>query len=362
MQTVILLKATRTTDPLGHRHANARTINWAVLLLCALAASCAAALHLGTSTLGSHASLSPEQLHTIIRTIRAPRITLAVCVGAGLAVAGAVMQALVRNILADPYIVGIHSGASAGAAAVLLGGSALGAVGAAGAAGTASAAIPALGLQAGAFVGAAVASVLVFALARTAGSLNAVRILLAGVAVGYALSALTSFMVFASDSPESSRSVMFWLLGSLNLARWDSALLACAVVTALCCAVLWCVGPHVDAVVVGDSTALSLGIRPARFRAVLLAVLCVLIGSLVAMSGAIGFVGLVVPHVARRLVGSAHRRMLPIAALLGALLLVWSDVLARLLLAPQEIPIGIITALIGTPGLFILIRRQLSSP
>lgn len=329
-----------SSDPLGRSAQRKRVLLITLTLLLLLAGSALLALNIGSASVRA---ASEQQLHTILWNIRAPRIVLAALVGAGLAIAGAVMQAIVRNVLADPYIVGIHSGASCGAAAIILG----------------TAGASTLALQGGAFVGAAVASVVVFALARSAGTFTAIRILLAGVAVGYALSALTSFMVFASDSPESSRSVMFWLLGSLGLARWDSSLVLLAILLLVTATFLWLLGPKLDALNLGDSTALSLGIRPARFRAVLLTLLCLLIGAVVAMSGAIGFVGLVVPHLARRLVGSSHRAMLPVAALLGAILVVCADIIARVLLAPQEIPIGIITALIGTPMLFVLIRKQL---
>ncbi|WZH53471.1 MAG: iron ABC transporter permease [Nocardioides alkalitolerans] len=284
----------------------------------------------------------------IVWQIRAPRVILGATVGAGLAMAGVVLQAMVRNILADPYVLGINSGASCGAAAAILFG--------------AGAAFGDYALQGSAFLGALAASALVFLVARSAGRITSVRLLMAGVAIGYALSAATSFLIFASDSAEGARSVMFWLLGSLGLAGWNGPLAVVVVVVAGTAAVLVVTGRRLDALVVGDETALTLGIHPERFRSLLLVGVSLLVGVLVAMAGSIGFVGLVIPHLARRLVGGTHRAVVPVAALLGAILLVWADVLARTLLAPQEIPIGIITALVGAPFLLFLVRRFQAVP
>jgi iron complex transport system permease protein len=285
-----------------------------------------------------------SRLDAVVWTIRAPRAVLAAAVGAGLAVAGVILQATVRNILADPYVLGVNSGASVGAAAAILTG--------------AGAAAGDYALQTSAFLGAAVASAVVFGVARTAGRVTATRLVMAGIAVGYALSAVTSFMVFASDSTESSRSVMFWLLGSLGLASWSGPLAAVVVTVLAVTAVLLVVAPRVDALAAGDDTALTLGVSPERLRVLLLVLSCLLVGSVVAMAGSIGFVGLVVPHLARRLVGGTHRASVPVAALLGAVLLCWADTGARTLLAPQEIPVGVVTALVGAPFLLLLVHRM----
>jgi iron complex transport system permease protein len=285
---------------------------------------------------------TPPQ-EAIVWQVRMPRVLLGVLVGAGLATCGVALQAMVRNVLADPYLLGINSGASSGAAAAILFG--------------AGAGFGQYALSTSAFVGALAASLLVFLIARSGGRVTSIRLLLAGVAVGYALYAATSFLIFASGSAEGSRSVMFWLLGSLGLARWDALLTVAAIVIGGTIAYLTVSGRRLDALAVGDETALTLGVSPDRFRIRLLVVVSLCVGVLVSASGSIGFVGLVVPHLARRLVGAAHVRVVPVAALLGAILLVWADVLARLLLAPQEIPIGIITALLGAPFLLILIRR-----
>lgn len=283
----------------------------------------------------------PEE--AIVWRIRLPRVLLGVLVGAGLAVCGVALQAMVRNVLADPYLLGINSGASSGAAAAILFG--------------AGARFGQYALSTSAFVGALAASLLVFLIARSGGRVTSIRLLLSGVAVGYALYAATSFLIFASGSAEGSRSVMFWLLGSLGLARWDVLLTVAAAVIGGTIAYLAIAGRRLDALAVGDETAHTLGVSPDRFRMRLLVVVSLCVGVLVSASGSIGFVGLVVPHLARRLVGASHVRVVPVAALLGAILLVWADVVARVLLAPQEIPIGIITSLLGAPFLLILIRR-----
>lgn len=278
----------------------------------------------------------------IVWQVRAPRVLLGAVVGMGLATSGVVLQAMVRNLLAEPYLLGVTSGASTGAAAAIL-------FGVGSAAGAAS-------LSASAFAGAVAASILVLLIARAGGRVTATRLLLAGVAVGYVLYAATSFLIFASDAPEGARSVLFWLLGSLAQARWAHLVVAAPVV-ALALVALVVRGRDLDALAIGDDTALALGVRPERFRVQLLAVVAAAVGATVAVSGGIGFVGLVVPHLARRLVGASHRRLLPVAGLLGASFLVWADVVARVAFQPRELPLGVVTAVVGAPFLLALVRR-----
>jgi iron complex transport system permease protein len=251
----------------------------------------------------------------IVWGLRAPRALLGACVGAALAVAGAAVQALVRNPLADPYLLGVASGASTGAAASILFGFGAGV----------------FGLTGAALAGALGAIALVFLVARTGGTLIGARLVFAGISVAFALSALTNFLIFASDSRDGARAVMFWSLG-------------------------W--GRRLDALAIGDDAAHSLGTDPTRFRAVAALLVGFAVAAAVAVAGAIGFVGLVVPHLVRLMVGASHRLVVPASALAGAILLVWADALARTLLAPGEIPLGILTALVGTPLLIVLVRRQ----
>lgn len=334
-----------------------RGVLWPAALLVALSLSMPVAVGFGPVPVPAHVvvdvaahrllgvgevSWSAAQ-DNIIWLIRGPRVILGAVVGAALAVCGVAVQALVRNILADPYLLGISSGASAGAAASILFGVGSAAGGAA--------------LTGSAFVGALGAIIAVFAVARIGGRMVPSRLVFAGIAVGFALTALTNFLVFTADSRDGTRAVLFWSLGSLQQARWSSLPLATtATLATVAVLALW--SRRLDAIAVGEDTARTLGTHPTRFRAVAVALVALCIASVVAVSGAIGFVGLVVPHLARRLVGAAHARVLPTSALLGALLLVWADVLARTAFQPRELPLGILTALIGTPLLILLVRRS----
>lgn len=283
----------------------------------------------------------------IVWLVRLPRVLLGAMVGAALAVSGVALQAMVRNVLADPHLLGVTSGASTGAAASILFGVGVGA--GAGA------------LAASAFLGALTATAVLFVVARQGGQITSIRLLLAGVTIGYVLSAATSFLIFASDSPEGARAVVFWLLGSLSSAQWPAVATAAPAVAAGLCALLL-MGNRLDALAIGDDTARTLGVAPARLRAQALVVVALCIGAVVAVSGAIGFVGLIVPHVARLCVGGAHRRVIPVSALLGALFLLAADVVARTAFAPRELPLGIVTAVVGAPLLLLLVRRLQTTP
>lgn len=276
----------------------------------------------------------------IVWRVRVPRVLLGALAGAGLAVSGVVLQTVVRNVLADPHILGVTSGASTGAALSLLFGVTSGA-----------------GMLSGsAFLGALCATVLLFVVARSNGQLTSLRLLLGGVTIGYIFSAATSFLIFASDSPEGARAVLFWLLGSLGSASW-SAVASTAVAVTGCTVVLYLMATRFDALAVGDDTARTLGFAPTRWRVTALAVVSLCIGAVVAVAGAIGFVGLIVPHAARLVAGGAHRRLIPVSALLGASFLVIADVMARIAFSPRELPLGIVTAVVGAPLLLVLIRR-----
>ncbi|MDN4174947.1 iron ABC transporter permease [Nocardioides sp. SOB77] len=342
----------------AERWGSLRATAWLVGLGCLLVATVVVGVGAGAvavppatvaRVLGHHLLGVPGEVtwslpqDAIVWQVRLPRVVLGVLAGAGLAVCGVALQAMVRNVLADPYLLGVNSGASSGAAAAILFGFGSG--------------LGEHALPASAFLGALAASALVFAVARSAGRVTSVRLLLAGVAVGYALYAATSFLIFASGSAEGARSVMFWLLGSLGLAQWDAPLAVVAVVVLATLVLLTGWGRRLDVLALGDDTARALGTSPDRFRTLLLLVVALCVGVLVSAAGSIGFVGLVVPHLARRAVGGRHVRVVPVAALMGAVLLVWADVVARVLLQPQEIPIGIITSLVGAPFLLLLVRR-----
>ncbi len=295
-------------------------------------------------TVGVHLGLPltplPALADSIVWDLRMPRVLLAGLVGGGLAVCGAVLQALTRNALADPYLLGISAGASTGAVCVLVLG-----VGAGAAA-----------LSTGAFLGSAAAFGAALLLAGRRWTEPA-RILLAGVAVGQLFAAATSLIVVSDADAQATRSITFWLLGSLTGASWPTVGLGAAVAgTALL--ICWAAAPALDAFAFGADVAQSLGFSPARVRAALFVTTALLAAVLVAASGAIGFVGLTVPHAARILVGGRHRILLPACAVLGAAFLIWADTAARTAFAPQEIPVGVVTALIGVPAFAVLMRRR----
>ncbi|MGW1993999.1 FecCD family ABC transporter permease [Embleya sp. NPDC001921] len=302
------------------------------------------------SVVGRRLTGEPPEAGTrdlIVWQLRLPRALLAAVVGAGLGLVGTAVQALVRNPLADPYLLGISSGASLGAIAVIvLGASTGGLLG--------------LGLSASAFAGALAAFALVWALARRGGGFSPLRLVLAGIGVGQFLSGFTSFLVLQAGDEQQTRGVLFWLMGSLSGAQWEQlALPAAAVAVGLIG--LQARARALNALLMGDETAAGLGVDVARLRRELFAVTSVLTGVLVAVSGAIGFVGLMVPHVCRLLIGGDHRRLLPVSALFGAVLLVAVDTVARTAVSTQELPIGVVTAVIGAPVLLLLLDRRLET-
>nr|WP_198943468.1 iron chelate uptake ABC transporter family permease subunit [Actinokineospora bangkokensis] len=320
-----------------------------------LVASIAVAITLGPATIGvgdvwrtvlahlgrGEAVLSPIR-DGIVWHLRLPRTLLAAVCGAGLAVCGVVLQSLLRNPLADPFVLGVSSGASTGAVLVVVLGIGGGAV----------------SLPAGAFAGAVVAFGLVLALSHLLGG-QLDRVVLCGVAAMQLFSALTSFIVLTAADAETTRGVLFWLLGSLSGASWSQVGVGAV---ALVVALVVCLGHGrtLDAFAFGEDAAAALGVRVARTRVVLLCVTALLTAVLVSSSGAIGFVGLVLPHAARALVGSGHSRLLPAAALAGAVFLVWVDTLARTVLDPQEVPVGVLTSLIGVPAFVLVLYRTRS--
>jgi iron complex transport system permease protein len=278
----------------------------------------------------------------IVWQIRLPRVLLAAVVGAALTTAGTVVQVLVRNALADPFLLGISSGASVGATAVLLFG-----------------AFASLGVWAvsfGSVLGAMAAMAAVFVVSRTRRQLAPTQLILVGVVLSALFESVTSFLIFRGN-PQATQSVLFWLLGSFGNANWvQLPIPAIALVVAM--GYLLAQGRPLNALAMGSEPAASLGVDVHRLRRNLFIVTSLMAGVSVAVSGVIGFVGLVVPHIVRLMVGSDHRRVLPVGVLFGASFMVIGDLLARTIVAPQEMPIGVITAFIGAPTLIVLIRRR----
>lgn len=277
----------------------------------------------------------------IVWLIRLPRVLLAGIVGAGLAVVGATMQAAVRNPLADPYLLGTSSGASVGAVLVIMLGINF---------------LAPYSLSILAFAGAVGSFVIVLSMAQTGGRVSPTRLILAGVATAYILSAITSLILFMGDE-RAVRAVLFWMLGTLSGAEWSYlGLPAAALVAGI--SFLALKYRALNALLAGEETAITLGVNTQSLRRQLLLLTALLTGIMVAVSGAIGFVGLMMPHIVRLVSGSDHRMVLPASALAGAIFLIWVDVVARTIVQPQEIPVSIITALVGAPFFLWLLRLR----
>ena len=271
----------------------------------------------------------------IVWLIRVPRMLLGALVGAGLALIGAVLQAVTRNPLADPHLLGVTSGATLGAVIVVLH---VGEI------------VGLLTLPIAAFIGALLSMILVLAIASRHGRLDSDRLLLCGVAVSFVMMAVANTLLFLGDHRASS-AVLFWMLGGLGLARWELLAIPSASVLLGLVLLLGMARP-LNALMAGEQTAVTLGLNARNVRLRVFLIASLMTGVLVAISGSIGFVGLMIPHIARRLVGAEHRRLLPVSALLGSVFLVWVDVAARTLIAPEDLPIGVATAAIG--GLFFI--------
>lgn len=295
--------------------------------------------------IGSHlfiAAHAANALDFIVWQLRVPRVVQGAFVGAGLAVAGLVTQAMVRNPLGDPYLLGLSSGAGVGAVLVITTGG--------------SAALGSLTVPGAAFAGALLTAVLIVGLSRSLGRSSPARMVMAGIAIGQLLAGVVSFLLLRTRDPDAQRQVLFWVLGSLAGAQWHLAL-TCAMIVSVLVALAIAGAGKLNVLVLGDNGAAALGVNAARLRAILLVLVALLTGTVVAVSGSIGFVGLIVPNLTRLLVGADHRRSLPVTALFGALVVVWSDTAARLVLAPTELPIGILTAAIGVPLFLVILHR-----
>lgn len=313
--------------------------------------------HLGAALFGGQIERSELSQYQIVWHIRAPRVLLAALVGAGLSACGAVIQAVVRNVLADPFILGVSAGASVGAVSVTLG---LGGFASLGLAALVSAGSTVL-VMIGAFIGALAASALVWVTAhRGAGGVSPVRLVLTGVVIAAGLQAVMSVLIYLVPDTESTATVLFWTMGSFGAAAWQplipiAVLILVSIVLFLRKAAVLDV---LDVLSQGDETAAALGVEPTRARAMLFLLVSIAAAAATASCGAIGFVGLIVPHVVRMLVGASHRRVLVIAPLVGGIFMVWVDVVARSLVAPRELPLSAITALIGVPVFIMLLRRR----
>lgn len=277
----------------------------------------------------------------IVWDIRFPRALLALMVGAGLAAVGASLQAVTRNPLADPHLLGISSGGAFGAILALLHtGLFLGLL-----------TVPLL-----AFFGALCATALVLTVSNFAQATSADRLVLTGVAISFIIMAGANILIFLGD-PRATHTVVFWMLGGLGLAQWSHLIYPLAILVP-CLAWLYVKSADLNAMTIGDETAATLGLNVVKFRLSVFVVGAMITGVMVAFSGLIGFVGLMVPHIARMLVGGDYQKLIPVSALLGSLFVLWADITARTIMAPEDMPIGIVTGLVGGCFFVWLLKRR----
>lgn len=334
-----------------------RRLAWLVVAVGALLASIIAATLFGTANIGPldvlstilrHVGLGaiapteplPRLLDSLIWQSRIPRVLLAAAVGIALAVSGAVLQSVTRNPLADPYLLGVSSGASTGAVAVLLLGVGGGAI----------------SLSTGAFLGALLSFGVLLVLIGAGRVANPARVVLTGVLVSQFFAALTSIILMVNGDANSTRGFTYWLLGSLAGARWEPLIVTGSLILVGVLAIQFFT-PALDAFTFGWDAAAALGINVTAARVWLMILTAVVTAAAVAASGAIGFIGLLVPHAVRILVGPSHRILLPVSGIVGAIFLIWADTLARTAFSPHELPVGVITAVLGAPAFALILRR-----
>lgn len=285
----------------------------------------------------------PGYANGIVWGMRLPKVIAAACVGAGLSLVGILMQAMTKNPMADPYLLGISSGASAGATAAILVGS-----------------LPVIGtvtVQAGAFIGAICSAAMVFLLAGASGRVSSTKLILSGTAISALFSALSNLLIFLQNNEKKLSAVLFWMSGSFASVTWEDAAPVFLSLT-VCIVIMLFAHKALDALLLGEELAVTVGVDVPKLKLLIVVLSSLVTGIMVSVSGTIGFVGLVIPHIARTIAGTAHRRLIPFAALLGGILMIWADALARVVVAPSELPIGVVTAFIGAPFFLLLLRRS----
>lgn len=280
--------------------------------------------------------LNDDPTTNIIINFRFPRAIMAVLIGAGLSLGGVIMQAVTKNNLADPYILGISSGASAGAVIAIV--------------------LDVISVYTGAFVGALVACALVFMLFSFDKDKTVTKIVLIGVAVSALFNAINTYVITTAKNAEKVRNATFWSMGSLGGATWK-AIPPILIVLIIIVLISLSFNRELDGLALGDDDASMLGYPVNKIRKIAMILISLLTAVIVAKTGIIGFVGLVVPHIARKISGYAHKYLIPVSLVIGSLLLLWADTISRILIRPEEMPIGVITAFIGVP-FFLWIMRQ----
>jgi len=278
----------------------------------------------------------------IVMDVRLPRIILGILVGAALAVAGATYQGLVRNPLAEPYTLGVSSGAAVGAGIVLV-------------LGLQNTFLKGLLLPVTAFAGGLLATLAVYRLARIGNKIQAETLILAGVVMNAFMAAIFSFLVTIAG--DNLRQVINWHMGCLALVNWQYVLLLTPYVL-VCFVVIWSYSRDLNCLALGDESAAQLGVAVEKTKRILLLAAALITGAAVSVSGTIAFLGLIVPHLVRIVLGPDHRILFPVTALAGAIFLLWADTLARVVFAPSEIPVGVFTAILGGPFFAYLLRKK----
>ena len=275
-------------------------------------------------------------IDSVVWTIRFPRALMALMVGAGLSLSGILMQALTKNSLADPYVLGISSGASAGAVAVIM----YGLFSFAGS----------FHIAVGAGAGAILAIFIAMRVSSVKNKITSTQLVLAGIAVSTLFTAITNLMIYYKQTGQDKvKTAMYWMMGSLSGSTW-SRIIYIFIVSVICIAAIAFFSRSLDVLMLGDDAATTLGVNLRRIK------LSIITGAIVSVSGVIGFVGLIIPHITRSIVGSTHSRLIPASILVGGLYLVLCDILSRILVAPEELPLGVLTALFGAPFFLFLIR------
>lgn len=281
-------------------------------------------------------------LFDIIWGVRMPRVLLGAFAGMALAMVGVIMQATIQNPLGDPYILGLSSGASLGATfSILIGFSGV---------------LSSFGAPLGAFLGALIASIFVYFLAKIGGRITPFKMILAGMVISSICSSLTSLIIFLSKDNEGIRTVNFWMMGSLAGAEWSNIVLPIAI-SVIPLIYFFTQYRNLNLMVLGDETSITLGLNIEKHRKIYMILSSLITGVIVSVCGTIGFVGIMIPHIVRLIFGTDHKTLLPFSALVGAIFLIWADVIARCAINNMELPIGIITSVIGAPFLLWLMVK-----
>jgi iron complex transport system permease protein len=281
---------------------------------------------------------------TIILNIRIPRVLTAFVVGAGLTLCGILMQVLTKNSLADPYVLGISHGASAGAVSVIMYGwlNFLGGY----------------GTMAGAFLGAVISILLALRIATIRNKVTATQLVLAGLAVSALFGAITNFMIYHTKTgSDKVKTATYWMMGSLSGATWEKLKYA-TIAFVVCFILIMFLTKQLDVLLLGDDVAATVGVDTGKLKLWIIIIATLLTGIIVSISGTIGFVGLTFPHITRSIVGTKHKRLVPASMLVGGAFLVIADILSRVLVAPEELPIGVVSAFFGAPFFLYLIRKS----